>query len=115
MTRFACKLGLAAAVLLGVVFFTAAPAQAHEYRGRVVAPRVIVRGSNYYRAPVTIYAPPVTVYAPPVTVYAPPVTVYAPPVPVVVTPAYPVYPYTPVYVPVPAPAVSVVPTGNGCR
>ena len=27
MTRFACKLGLVVAVLLGVVFFTTAPAQ----------------------------------------------------------------------------------------
>ena len=46
---------------------------------------MIVRGSNYYR-------PPVTVTRAACTVDADPVTVYAPPAPVVVTPTYPVYP-----------------------
>jgi hypothetical protein len=111
MTRIAYKLGLVAAVVLGVAFFVAAPAQAHEYRGRVVAPRVIVRGSNYYRPPVVVYRPPVVV-TPTYPVYPYTPTYIPVPVPVVTTPTYPVYPYAPAYVPAPAPVLSVGPV---CR
>ena len=84
MIRFACKLGLVAALVIGGTFLAAAPAQAHEHWGW--APRVVVRGGYYY--------PPVVVY----------------PRPVVVTPAYVVPTYVPTYVPTPVPVPVAVPT-----
>jgi len=96
MIRFACKLAVAVALVMGGVFLAAAPAQAHEHWGW--RPRVIV--------PAPRYAPPVAVYPRPIVVTPTvPVPVYVPtyvptPVPVAVpmpvqTPLYPVYPTTP--------------------
>src|SRR5947207_2164789 len=89
MTRLICKLGGAAALVLGLGFI-AAPAQAHEpyhhhhhHEPVIVVPRVV--------APA----------------YYPPPVVYAVPAPVVVRPVYPAYPYGPVYAPAPVVGASV--------
>ncbi len=64
MTRIACKLGLVAAVVIGVFALTAAPADAHPHGGFVfVAPRVVVPA---YYAPPVVYAAPAPVVVRPV-------------------------------------------------
>ena len=93
MTRFACKLGLAAATVLSVLAFTASPAQAHPHGGVIIVggPRVVVPA------------------------YYPPPVVYAVPAPVVVRPVYPTYAVAPVYVPPPVvgAGIRVGPVGVG--
>lgn len=93
MTRFAGKLGLAAAAVLGVCAFTASPAQAHPRGG------IIVIGGPRFVVPA----------------YYPPPVVYAVPAPVVVRPAYPVYAVAPVYAPAPVfgAGIRVGPVGVG--
>jgi hypothetical protein len=93
MTRIACKLGLAVAVVLGVFVFTASPAQAHPHGG------VIVVGGPRFVVP-AYYQPPV---------------VYAVPAPVVVRPIYPTYAVAPVYAPPPVvgAGIRVGPVGIG--
>jgi hypothetical protein len=93
MTRFACKLGLALVAVLGVIAFTAAPADAHPHDRIIVErPRVVVPA--YY--PPAVYVAPAPVLRP-------------------VYPAYPVYPVAPVYAPAPVigAGIRVGPLGIG--
>jgi len=95
MTRFAYRLGLALVAVLGVIAFTASPADAHP-RGNLVVverPRVVVPAYAYY----------------------PPPVVYVAPAPVVRTvyPTYPVYPVAPVYAPLLGAGIRLGPVGIG--
>jgi hypothetical protein len=86
MTRFACRFTVAAALVLGVVFVTASPAQAHHYWGWgpvVVAPRVYVPAYYGPRVGVAVVAAPAPVVVAAPTYYAPAPIVVAPPPPVV--------------------------------